>query len=376
MVNKKSGDSSLGGKPTRDDFSQTTRNTLALRAGYRCSFTDCGIPTAGPSDEALDKHISIGVAAHISAASLGGARYDENMTSAERTHIRNGIWLCQTHSRLIDVNPVAYPVEALHKMKEEHEDKLRSEMSGRVCSSMTSDFIALGPDIIFLGELVSVEAQAWSFRLDNFFVGDLGALIKFSERFDTVDPYDQYVLVNAIGDGRQLSKAPSWRKMENCHFITVTVMESYPRIDAHKLPRSLALDDKHDLFVENGDLATISGFEALSQTIKMCLSTRRGEVFFSLNYGTRIGEYSKEFVGSPWLPQLIKLETIRMACIPHAGVGSEKPVTPLKCIQKVVLVEQLDACGADGWAPFRFQLEIEGVGAWAGELTLFIAKDL
>ncbi len=298
------------------------------------------------------------------------------MSPEERIHISNGIWLCQNHSRFIDVDHAAFPAEILHKMKLEHEDRLRSQMSGQALALMASDFIAVGPDIIFMGELIEVDVQSWSFRLDHFFIGDLGALIKFSESFDTIDPYDQFVLVNAMGDGRQLSKAPSWKKIGNAVVVTVGIIESFPRIDAHKLPRGLALNDKHDLFLEKGDLATVQGLEALPQTIKTCLSTGRGEVFSSPSYGTRIREYSSEFFDSPWLPRLIKLETIRMACIPYASHSSEKPMTPLKCVQQVVSVEQLSTCGDDGWTPFRFQLEVEGVGTWASEMPIFVSKDL
>lgn len=52
----------------RDDFSQKTKNALALRANYKCSFTGCGLPTSGPNDASDDAVTKIGVAAHIHAA--------------------------------------------------------------------------------------------------------------------------------------------------------------------------------------------------------------------------------------------------------------------------------------------------------------------
>jgi hypothetical protein len=100
----------------RDDFSKATIEKLAQRAGYRCSKPDCGIPTRGAaSDE--DGTINIGVAAHISAASPGGKRYDPSLTSAERKSLSNGIWLCQNDAKLIDSDELNFPVEKLRAWK-------------------------------------------------------------------------------------------------------------------------------------------------------------------------------------------------------------------------------------------------------------------
>lgn len=58
---------------SRDDFSVSTKRTLAQRAGGRCSFPGrdklCCPPGEGPT-----KAASVGVAAHICAASNDGPR--------------------------------------------------------------------------------------------------------------------------------------------------------------------------------------------------------------------------------------------------------------------------------------------------------------
>lgn len=76
---------------TRDEFSRSTKNALALRAGYVCSMEGCGRSTVGPSDKSPAAVTQIGVAAHICAAAPGpGARrYDPNMTREERAGIEN-----------------------------------------------------------------------------------------------------------------------------------------------------------------------------------------------------------------------------------------------------------------------------------------------
>lgn len=376
MTSHSGSDSSQLVKEKRDDFSKPTIRALALRAGYCCSLSECRRPTVGPSEAGPDKHVNIGVASHISAAAPGGPRYDSAMTSEQRSSIINGIWLCQTHSRLIDVDTDAFPTHRLHEIKLAHETAQVARLAGTSAPILDSDFIALGPDLVFTGELIGIETNIWSFRLDHFVVGDLSDLIRFGESFTNLDLYDRFVLVNAIGDGRELADGPRWSKQHNQLSLSVTVIESFPRIDAHNLPMDIALNEVNDIFITNGDLATVRGLDSLPQKIKLCLSTNRGEIWFHPSLGTRIREYAQAFFGSPWLSRLIKLETIRMACIPHAEHDPNQRMTPLMSVRKVEVVEMLSTHGSKGFFPFRFQLDIEGVGTWSREIPIYISRDL
>lgn len=114
----------------RDDFSEKIKGTLAKRAGWRCSNPTCRCYTSGPHTEA-NKSISIGVAAHICAAAVGGPRYDKNMSTQARSSIENGIWLCQTCSRLIDTDESRYPVSLLHKWKREAEKAALNDLQSK-----------------------------------------------------------------------------------------------------------------------------------------------------------------------------------------------------------------------------------------------------
>ncbi|MEW6498844.1 MAG: HNH endonuclease, partial [Cyanobacteriota bacterium] len=85
----------------RDDFDEKTKQVLARRVGYRCSNPNCRKLTSGPQTDPA-KAISIGVAAHITAAASGGPRFDGNLSSTERKSPENGIWLCQNCGKMID----------------------------------------------------------------------------------------------------------------------------------------------------------------------------------------------------------------------------------------------------------------------------------
>lgn len=111
----------------RDDFTKATIEKLAHRAGYRCSKPGCGVPTRGAASDD-DSTINFGVAAHIAAAASGGPRYDPTLTSEQRRHHRNGIWLCSTHGKLVDSDESHFTVEELLKWKSLAEDRSFQEV--------------------------------------------------------------------------------------------------------------------------------------------------------------------------------------------------------------------------------------------------------
>jgi len=100
----------------RDDFSARTKDTLAKRVGFLCSNPECKILTIGPNSDRISS-ISIGVAAHITAASQRGPRFNSGLSNNERQDIVNAIWLCQSCSRLIDRDTQKYTVEILQNWK-------------------------------------------------------------------------------------------------------------------------------------------------------------------------------------------------------------------------------------------------------------------
>jgi hypothetical protein len=74
------------------------------------------LPTVGAA-QSHDGIVNVGVAAHITAAAAGGPRYDSSLSSDERRHQLNGIWLCQTHAKAVDSDGGHFTVEQLRKWK-------------------------------------------------------------------------------------------------------------------------------------------------------------------------------------------------------------------------------------------------------------------
>lgn len=114
----------------RDEFSAETKDVLAQRAGMRCSCPKCERLTTGPREDST-KAVNVGVAAHIYAAAPGGPRYDPEMTAEQRRLPENGIWLCQTHAKLIDNDEDRYTASLLREWKREREQNALAEVEGR-----------------------------------------------------------------------------------------------------------------------------------------------------------------------------------------------------------------------------------------------------
>jgi hypothetical protein len=105
---------------SRDEFSTTTKRTLAIRAAHFCSNPDCLKLTAGPhSDE--NRSLSTGHAAHIHAAAPDGPRYAPKQTPAERKAITNGLWLCRECGDIVDKDDAPHPPDVLRHWKRSHE---------------------------------------------------------------------------------------------------------------------------------------------------------------------------------------------------------------------------------------------------------------
>lgn len=100
----------------RDEFGKKVKDLLAKRVGNVCSNPSCRKATSGPHSNPTQT-VNIGVAAHITAASFGGPRYDSSLTPGQRKDVSNGIWLCQSCAKLVDSDDAQYTKERLLEWK-------------------------------------------------------------------------------------------------------------------------------------------------------------------------------------------------------------------------------------------------------------------
>ena len=147
----------------RDDFTKSVKDTLAKRVGTRCSNPGCRKPTTGPHHSS-DRVVNIGVAAHITAATSGGPRFDPGMSPGERRSEDNGIWLCQSCAKLIDSDFNRYPIETVMEWKRSSEVLLQQQLEGRASEvEPPEDLIEL--DLFYETENISLRDDRHDYRL-------------------------------------------------------------------------------------------------------------------------------------------------------------------------------------------------------------------
>ena len=200
----------------------------------------------------------------------------------------------------------------------------------------------------------------------------IGKFTQFIGDFQNCPADDRYVLSNTIGDGRVLTRAPSLVKDGATYVVSCPVQRSFPRIKGTDLPADWATDDNDNPLVWKGDIALVAGIEFSSQKIRNCLSVQKGEMWFHPEFGVRISEYYEAYHPTPWFGRLLKLEVIRQAAIPQWDDVLKKAYTPLLCVNRVSGVEALKESPVERRLPIRFDLEVEGVGSWTGEIAIFV----
>ena len=358
----------------RDDFSEKVKRVVAARAGWHCSLAGCAKLTVGPSEQAPDKITNIGEAAHICAASPRGRRYDESMTPEDRAGLDNAIWLCSDHAKLIDRDEVTFTADGLRAMKCEHEAACARAVRTGSSASFATSLLAVGPEVVCTGDLLHIDVGSWTLSLRHFLIGDMHGVISFIDGFAGEAPENRYILSNELGDGRVLIAAPSLTKQADGYTSVCSIAPGAPRVDAQKIGSGLAAHpETNDLYIdERGGIARVAGIDYLPQRMREVLSMQRGESPFSPTFGMRFFEYFEAYRGTPWLDLLFKLDVVRQASIPFKNGISGRMHTPLQCVTRVRNVELLANLPTKNRLPVRVDLDVQGIGPWTRELSIYV----
>jgi hypothetical protein len=105
---------------TKKYISEQVLRLLYAHSGNKCAFPECHLPIFE------DNGVLTGECCHIKARSVCGPRYDPNQTDEERNGVENLILLCSRHHKIIDTKVSEYPVEALQRIKANHEAQFKA----------------------------------------------------------------------------------------------------------------------------------------------------------------------------------------------------------------------------------------------------------
>lgn len=357
----------------RDEFSKATKIKLAQRVRLTCSYPSCGRITVGADLKNTEGVINLGVAAHIHAASAGGVRYDPNMTTKERKSIENAIWLCETHAKLIDADHTKYSADTIKQWKviaEKTAHKKVTELS-KDFDDIPTTFINLNNKIIFEGRWISVENNTWNFEVGNFLLGNIENLKSLSIKKDN-QIFENYIIIESQGDGRLLNGNFSWRFVDNRYEIYVSVQDKQIRINPNNVGADIALREDGDLDI-GADLKIISGIENAKQIISSTLSTKFGDIFYDLAFGSYFSNYYWKFKNDvDLLNRLLKLEIARLISIPLYEPDNSISTAPLNFINRIIDVKILNNNIQNNRLSIKLKLEWGNHEIWEDKINVYI----
>jgi hypothetical protein len=366
----------------RDEFTNKTKDTLAKRVAWRCSFSGCARITVGPGHQNSNDIVNLGEAAHINAASPKGPRFDETMSPEQRKSIDNGVWMCRHHARMIDSDFFNYSAATLKQWKEIAENetyRLLKELEGTSNKKPTT-LVAIGKEIVFEGFWKAVKKGFWVFEVHRFLIGKEEDLTYFNETKRS--PQEKYIVIESQGDGRILDGSLEWELVNDILEISFKVEDKLPRSTPYDLT-----DISANFEFEDGDFKLVKGEDCAKQAIMIALSTDFGDMWYSPSFGSFFSMYYWAFKdNTEVLKRFIKLEITRLTSIPD-----QKPTTksgqpalnlmdnidrpPLDFINRVIEVELLSKEIENDKITVRLRLEWGDGNHWEDKIDIYIKPE-
>lgn len=361
----------------RDDFTPNDKRIMAERVSWKCSFPGCGINTVGPNSDDQTKKINNGIAAHIHAAAPGGPRYNPQMSSDERKHISNGIWMCRAHGNLIDADYTEYSASTLRDWKSQAEKRASDSLKWPTQEAISKDatLIQLGNKIIYFAHWNAVHSQEWSFKLVAPFIGNSNLIKNYALEFSSLPEAEQYVVIESQGDARKILDIKIEILSEGRYLLLISVDKKPTPTNPHDLGMDLRVDDTGDISILNGDLATVKGIDAAKQKISICMSTIKGEMEGAKELGSFATHYYNEYKDDlEMFGKLILLELIRLSLIPIGRANKDDKVASLHFVKRFLNVDIKSTELARSRFKAHIELEWGNGELWSGEIPIFVLQ--
>lgn len=361
----------------RDDFTPNDKRIMAERVSWKCSFPGCSRNTVGPNSDDPTKKINNGIAAHIHAAASGGPRYNPQMTSDERRHISNGIWMCRDHGNLIDADYTEYSASTLRDWKEQAEKRAADSLKlpTQEYSSKGATLIQLGNGIIYFVHWNAIHSQEWIFELISPLIGSTDSLNHYVLEFSSLPETETYVVIESQGDARKILDIKSEVSSEGKYLLFIDVDKKPVPTNPHDLGMSMGIDDTGDIFIQNGSLAMVKGIDNAKQIISICMSTIKGEINYAKEIGSLATLYYNEYKDDlEVFGRLILLELIRLSLIPMERRNGEGKVPSLHFVKRFLNVQISSTELAHSRFKAHIKLEWGNGELWDGEIPIFVLQ--
>lgn len=362
----------------RDNFSDNTKNILASRVAFRCSFPACSRITIGPGRGGSQHVISVGEAAHIYSAAPNGPRNNPDLTQKERSSVDNGIWMCKTHARLIDVDETNYSAQTLFQWKLDAENYVRERLETleKEVVPVPLTLVMVDIKLILRCRWIYVKEETWKFRVHEFVEGDMSKLNEYISKISSKPDWNKYVVVESQGDGRVLRSISLELDAEGC-ILCCDLHAKLPRTSPHDVGGDLAMADDGDLLLADGDFATVHGIDYAIKIIRTILCWDFGWVgnpFLGSNFKNIYRSYHNS---ETLLNSIVKLEMGRLLTVPAPkgifNVDASKSAE-LSFINRVNWVKVQPYDEKKPFLPIIVSLEWGNHETWEGELKIPFRK--
>ncbi|RXM40449.1 hypothetical protein BOQ62_05615 [Chryseobacterium sp. CH21] len=354
----------------RDNFTSKTKEILAKRVAWRCSFPGCGRITVGAGHKGNNTVINLGEACHIYAAAPLGPRYNESMSQEQRSSIDNGIWLCKHHAKIIDSDYYNYSAETLIQWKILAEKKafnLLENLEKEVLYHIPTTFVAIGSNIVIDAIWRSANDGVWIFEIVSFILGDINDVINFNDNESVIN---KYIIIETQGDGRLISGNLNWEFLDNKYTVSLSTFEKSQRTTPYNLA-----DISMGFEFENGDFKLVKGEDAAKQAIMIALSTNFGDMHHTPLFGSFFSYYYWRFKDDiVKLERLIKLEISRLISIPSQDRLNGDDSPPLNFINRILKIEIVSLELIDLQIPIKFKLEWGDGKCWESLIEIQIGE--
>lgn len=295
--------------------------------------------------------------------------------AASNVYVHYRIW--KDHRWIVDRNAYANAHSGISHFHIKRESQTSFGIAATEKENLET-LVALGPNIIGIGEVIGTHGKSWSIRLnDRFVLGSLNELVRFGAEFERFDESERYMLLEDHGEGYLLSAAPKWRKSDSELLLEIIAEPRMERCNVHRIGRDVPLvrtdDGKYDM-----DLSRewIEGLDVVPQALMMGLSTVKGGWRAFAEQGSRVTEFQKKFGSESILSKLIKLEIIRLAFIPRLDSFTKSKVAPFDFIERVRSVQIAKLSIEDNQAQVDVALDFNGLEqTWTSRIDIFFCPD-
>lgn len=229
-------------------------------------------------------------------------------------------------------------------------------------SVSSGQLIALGPEVVAEGELIEVAGRDWSIDLHRLVIGNERALLRFSDTFDELSSHDRFVTFERDGEARALASAPRLARKGDGWSLRVTLGPRHERPHVDSIGSGISIDD----------LRTLRGRERLPQIFLIALSTARGELLGSPDWGSDLRQRFAELGDVELFERLVGLEAMRMASIPYADRDGSS-ATPLRCVDRIVSLKLSPGRDADHRRA-HVVAEVNGIGRWEEDIEILVVS--